>query len=77
MEKKRKQQLIPAWVPLCVYLSVILGMKCLPNSGGKGNGLGLAIVDHMVKTHGATLTVDNQPGEDTTFPIYFPLIEKA
>lgn len=43
---------------------------------GKGNGLGLAIVDHIVKTHGATLTVDSQPGKGTTFRIYFPIIEK-
>ena len=44
---------------------------------GTGNGLGLAIVDHIVKAHGATLTVDSQPGKGTTFRIYFPVIEKA
>ena len=44
---------------------------------GKGNGFGLAIVDDIVKAHGATLTLDSQPKKGTTFRIYFPIIEKT
>ncbi len=40
---------------------------------GKGVGLGLAIVDGAISTHGGAIEVDSLPGEGTTFRIYLPL----
>jgi PAS domain S-box-containing protein len=39
---------------------------------GKGTGMGLATVFGIVKQHGAYLTCTSQPGDGTTFRIYFP-----
>ncbi|MCA9567869.1 MAG: HAMP domain-containing histidine kinase, partial [Myxococcales bacterium] len=38
----------------------------------KGTGIGLAIVRYIVEAHGATITVDSEAGEGTTFTITFP-----
>ena len=37
-----------------------------------GNGLGLMVVERVVRTHGAELEIDSVPGEGTTFTIIFP-----
>jgi two-component system phosphate regulon sensor histidine kinase PhoR len=37
-----------------------------------GSGLGLAIVKHALQRHGATLSVDSQEGEGSTFTCHFP-----
>lgn len=37
-----------------------------------GTGLGLAIVKHVLMRHGATLTIDSQPGQGSTFSCHFP-----
>lgn len=38
----------------------------------KGTGIGLAIVRYIVEAHGATITVESEAGEGTTFTILFP-----
>jgi len=39
---------------------------------GKGTGLGLTVVDNIVKSHGGWIDVESTPGRGTTFNIYFP-----
>lgn len=38
-----------------------------------GAGLGLAIVDALVRAHGGRVQVRSQPGEGSTFEIFLPL----
>lgn len=38
----------------------------------QGTGLGLAIVKHVLLRHGATLTIDSEPGVGSTFTVQFP-----
>ena len=42
---------------------------------GNGTGMGLAVVHGIVESHGGMIAVDSEPGEGTTFHIFFPVIE--
>lgn len=45
--------------------------------GSGGTGLGLMIVDRIVREHGASLSVDSTEGKGTTFTISFPRHERT
>jgi two-component system OmpR family sensor kinase len=41
-------------------------------TGADGSGLGLSIVDSVMRAHGGSATVKSKPGEGATFTLYFP-----
>ncbi len=43
----------------------------------KGSGLGLSLVQHIVKAHGGQVSVDSSPGEGSKFTISLPVAQPA
>jgi signal transduction histidine kinase len=41
--------------------------------GPQGCGLGLAIVDHTMRGHGGSVSVESEPGRGSTFSLAFPI----
>jgi two-component system OmpR family sensor kinase len=41
-------------------------------TGQEGSGLGLSIVDSVMKAHNGSVTVASQLGQGTTFTLFFP-----
>lgn len=41
---------------------------------GEGSGLGLAVVQSVVRSHQGAITVRTRPGEGTTFEVFFPAV---
>jgi PAS domain S-box-containing protein len=44
---------------------------------GEGTGLGLSVVQAIVRDHGGFILVDNEPGEGARFDVHFPLVQEA
>ncbi len=42
-------------------------------TGGEGSGLGLSIVDAIMKAHGGSVTLDSAVGRGSTFTLHFPI----
>ena len=40
---------------------------------GEGSGLGLSIVDAVMKAHGGSVTLESEVGKGSTFTLHFPL----
>jgi two-component system OmpR family sensor kinase len=40
---------------------------------GEGSGLGLSIVDAVMKAHGGSVTVSSEPGQGAAFTLHFPI----
>src|SRR2546421_30223 len=43
---------------------------------GEGAGLGLAMVDGIMRSHGGSVTVYSELGKGSVFSLYFPVIEQ-
>jgi signal transduction histidine kinase len=43
----------------------------------KGSGLGLSLVQHIVKAHGGEVSVDSMPGEGSKFTISLPVANET
>lgn len=44
---------------------------------GEGTGLGLAVVEGIIQSHGGAIKVESEPGVGTVFHIFIPLVERS
>ncbi|HEY3145949.1 MAG TPA: ATP-binding protein, partial [Dongiaceae bacterium] len=44
---------------------------------GEGTGLGLSVVQGIVRDHGGFIQVSNEPGDGARFDVHFPLVEAS
>ena len=47
------------------------------SSKARGNGIGLAVCDEIVKLHNGTLTLSNAPGGGTLVEVRLPMDEET
>jgi PAS domain S-box-containing protein len=44
---------------------------------GEGTGLGLAVVEGIIQSHGGGITVESEPGVGTVFHVFIPVVESS
>ncbi len=44
---------------------------------GEGTGLGLAVVEGIIQSHGGAIAVESEPGVGTVFHVFIPTVEKS
>jgi len=67
---------IPAHEQKQIFHKFVRGTGSKTNSI-KGTGVGLSIVEHIVRAHGGVIELESEPGKGSTFTVRLPLAEAA